>query len=51
MPHWQTTVALAAVFLTLLVFLIRMARPRPKGGCGHDCGCDHPGKPGADPRK
>lgn len=51
MPHWQTIVALGIVAATLLIFVIRMLRPRPKGGCGHDCGCDHSGKPGIGPRK
>jgi hypothetical protein len=36
---WQTLVAGAVVVLTLLVFLIRLARPRRGGGCGHGCDC------------
>lgn len=40
MPHWQTLVALGIVLATLLIFLIRLLRPAPKGGCGHGCGCE-----------
>jgi hypothetical protein len=36
---WQTFTAGAVVAITLLVFLVRLARPRRKGGCGHGCDC------------
>jgi hypothetical protein len=36
---WQTHTAVAIVVLTLTVFLVRLARPRRKPGCGHNCGC------------
>ena len=36
---WQTLAATAIVVLTLVIFLARLARPRRKAGCGHDCGC------------
>jgi hypothetical protein len=37
--NWQSLVAIGIVVLTLVVFLVRLARPRRKSGCGHDCGC------------
>jgi hypothetical protein len=37
---WQTYTAAGIVAITLLVFLVRLARPKKKHGCGHDCGCD-----------
>jgi hypothetical protein len=37
---WQTLTAAGIVALTLVIFLVRLARrPRRKSGCGHDCGC------------
>jgi hypothetical protein len=36
---WQTLTAAGIVVLTLTIFLVRLARPRRKPGCGHDCGC------------
>jgi hypothetical protein len=36
---WQTPAAVAIVVITLTIFLVRLARPRRKPGCGHDCGC------------
>jgi hypothetical protein len=38
---WQTIVALVIVGVTLAVFLIGYARTKKRGGCGHNCGCDH----------
>jgi hypothetical protein len=39
--HWQSIIAVGIVVVTLTVFLLRLVRPKPKGGgsCGHDCGC------------
>jgi hypothetical protein len=37
--HWQTYIAVGIVILTLTIFLVRLARPKKKGGCGHNCGC------------
>jgi hypothetical protein len=37
---WQTLAAAAVVVLTLVVFLVRLGRPRRKPGCGNRCGCD-----------
>jgi hypothetical protein len=46
MLHLQTIIALVIVIVTLMIFVVRMLKPKPKGGCGHDCGCDRsPGKP------
>jgi hypothetical protein len=43
--HWQSITAVGIVVITLTVFLVRLARPKAKGGgCGHDCGCGK--KPG-----
>ena len=36
---WQTLTAAGIVVLTLTIFLVRLARPRRKPGCDHDCGC------------
>lgn len=36
---WQTTIAIGIVALTLTIFLVRLARPRKKRGCGHGCDC------------
>ena len=36
---WQTLTAIGIVALTLVIFLVRLARPKKRGGCGHDCGC------------
>jgi hypothetical protein len=36
---WQSLIAAGIVVLTLTIFLVRLARPRRKSGCGHDCGC------------
>ena len=36
---WQTCIAVGIVILTLTIFLVRLARPKKKGGCGHNCGC------------
>ncbi len=39
---WQTPTAAVIVGITLMVFAIRLARPKKKSGCGHDCGCGKP---------
>ena len=37
---WQTYIAIGIVILTLVIFLVRLAKTEEKrGGCGHDCGC------------
>jgi hypothetical protein len=36
---WQTYTAIGIVTFTMLVFLVRLARPRRKSGCGHGCDC------------
>jgi len=36
---WQTLTAAGIVIVTLTIFLVRLARPKKKSGCGHDCGC------------
>lgn len=42
---WQTLVAAGVVALTLVIFLVRLARPKKKSGCGNDCGCNKPNHP------
>ena len=37
--EWQTLIAVGIVLVTLAIFVIRLLKPKPKGGCGHDCGC------------
>lgn len=39
---WQTITAAAVVAATLTIFLVRLTRPKKKGGCGHGCGCEKP---------
>jgi hypothetical protein len=36
---WQTPTAAGIVVVTLTIFLVRLARPKKKSGCAHDCGC------------
>ena len=36
---WQTLTAAGIVAITLTIFLVRLARPKKKTGCGKDCGC------------
>jgi hypothetical protein len=36
---WQSLIAAGIVVLTLTIFLVRLARPRRKPGCGHGCDC------------
>ena len=36
---WQTYAAAGIVTLTLVVFLVRLAKRKPKAGCGHGCAC------------
>ena len=48
---WQTLVAGLVVAITLLVFLVRLARPGPRGrGCGSHCGCGKQKQPDRNPR-
>lgn len=35
---WQTYTAAGIVTITLVIFLVRLARPK-KRGCGHGCDC------------
>ena len=35
---WQTLTAAGIVIITLTIFLVRLARPKKKSGCGHGCG-------------
>lgn len=37
--EWQSLIAGGIVVLTLTIFLVRLAGPRRKSGCGHNCGC------------
>lgn len=37
---WQTLAAAGIVVITLVVFLVRITRPKKKSGCGKGCGCD-----------
>jgi hypothetical protein len=37
---WQTLTAAGVVTITLTLFLVRLARPNKKSGCGHSCGCE-----------
>ncbi len=37
--EWQTLIAAGIVVLTLTIFLVRLAGPRSKSGCGHGCDC------------
>jgi hypothetical protein len=39
---WQTLTAAGIVGITLMVFAIRLAQPKKKSGCSHDCGCGKP---------
>lgn len=39
---WQTPTAVGIVTLTVIIFLVRLARPKKKHGCGKACGCDKP---------
>ena len=36
---WQTLTAVGIVIITLVIFLVRLARPKKKSSCGKDCGC------------
>jgi hypothetical protein len=37
---WQSYTAIGIVTITLVIFLVRMAQPKKKGGgCDHGCGC------------
>ncbi len=36
---WQTHTAIGIVTLTLVIFLVRLAKRKPRSGCGHSCGC------------
>ena len=37
--NWQTLAALGVVAVTVVVFVVRLVRPRRKGACGKNCGC------------
>lgn len=36
---WQTLTAAGIVAFTLTTFLVRLARPKKKAGCGSGCDC------------
>lgn len=36
---WQSLTAAGIVTLTVTLFLIRLAKPRKKSGCGNHCNC------------
>lgn len=40
LEHWQTLAAAGIVALTITTFLVWLARPKNKSGCGKGCGCD-----------
>ena len=42
---WQTWAAAGLVALTLVIFLVRLARRKNSSACGKDCGCDKPRHP------
>ncbi|MEO5917187.1 MAG: hypothetical protein ABIS50_23355 [Luteolibacter sp.] len=42
---WQTYTAAGIVLVTLTIFLVRLAKPKKKSGCGHNCGCGKTNKP------
>ena len=44
--NWQTVAALGVVGATLVVFAVRILRPKKAPGCGEGCGC---GKKAASP--
>lgn len=45
MNDWQTWAALAVVLFVALIFAAKLGgRKKAGGGCGHNCGCDHPKK-------
>ena len=35
----QSYIAAGIVIVTLSLFVVRLAKPGKRGGCGHDCGC------------
>lgn len=38
--NWQSAAALGIVALTVVIFALRLVRPKkPAGGCGAGCGC------------
>lgn len=37
--EWQSLAAAGIVIVTIAIFAVRFFSPKPKGGCGHDCGC------------
>jgi hypothetical protein len=39
---WQSLTAAGIVAFTLTMFLVRLARPKKKTGCGKGCGCGKP---------
>jgi hypothetical protein len=36
---WQTYSAIGIVVATVVIFLVRLTRPKPKHGCGRHCDC------------
>ena len=38
--NWQTIVALLIVAITVVLFALRLVRPKNAGSCGGDCSCD-----------
>jgi hypothetical protein len=40
--EWQTLTAAGVVTITLVIFLVRLARPKKKSGCKPGCGCGKP---------
>jgi hypothetical protein len=36
---WQTYTAIGIVTITFVIFLVRLAKPKKRGGCGHGCDC------------
>lgn len=40
--EWQTLTAAAVVTITLVIFLVRLARPKKKGSCKSGYGCGKP---------
>jgi hypothetical protein len=42
---WQTLTAAGIVFVTLVIFITRLLRPKKKSSCGHHCSCGKPKQP------
>jgi hypothetical protein len=39
---WQTIAAAGIVIITLVIFAVRLTRPKKKSGCGSGCDCGKP---------